>query len=124
MAERLNSMAYNEPPASNYSSPGFNPCSVSLDIRTPEELAAVNEFLLALGRDVSGLPNRSVAPSQSPTFPTENYFDPSNLSQLGLAGMPGIPSSFVDTPYHYSHRPVRSNQATLSGQYGDRKSVV
>jgi len=124
MAERLNSMAYNENPASNYSSPGFNPCSVSLDIRTPEELAAVNEFLLALGRDVSGLPNRPLSSSHSPTFPTENYFDPSNLSQLGLAGMPGIPSSFADASYngHYSHRgsyhTVRSNHATLPNQYG------
>jgi len=124
MAERLNSMSYNETPASNYSSPGFNPCSVSLDIRTPEELAAVNEFLLALGRDVSGLPNRPLPSSHSPTFPTENYFDPSNLSQLGLAGMPGIPSSFADASYngHYSHRgsyhSVRSNHAALPGQYG------
>ena len=31
----------------------FNPHSVHLDIRTPEELAAVNQFLVALGRDVA-----------------------------------------------------------------------
>lgn len=43
----------------------FNPRAVSLDIRTPKELAAVNEFLIALGRDVS-------------------------LKQPGLAGMPEI----------------------------------
>ena len=35
----------------------FNPTSVSLDIRTPEELQAVNAFLLALGiRDIASLP--------------------------------------------------------------------
>jgi len=31
----------------------FNPRSVSFDVRTPQELAAVNEFLITLGRDVA-----------------------------------------------------------------------
>ncbi|KAF9040390.1 hypothetical protein BDZ89DRAFT_919588, partial [Hymenopellis radicata] len=49
MAERLNHLAYSyqQNPAN------FNPRSVSLDIRTPEELAAVNEFLVTLGRNVA-----------------------------------------------------------------------
>lgn len=113
-------MAYNEIPASNYSS-GFNPCSVSLDIRTPEELAAVNEFLLVLGRDVSGVTTRSFP--ASPNFSTDSYFDPSNLSQLGLVGMPGIPSTMSDTPYNYSHRNSyhagRQSHASLPTQYGN-----
>lgn len=122
MAERLNSMASNEIPTGHYSS-GFNPCSVSVDIHTPEELAAINEFLLALGRDVSGLTNRPfAAPSPSSPFPTEAYFDPSNLSQLGLAGMPGIPSTFADVPYNThrgNYQGVRSNHATFPNQYGN-----
>ncbi|KAF8516695.1 hypothetical protein BU17DRAFT_50600, partial [Hysterangium stoloniferum] len=32
---------------------GFNPHQVALDIRTPEDLALVNSFLVALGRDVN-----------------------------------------------------------------------
>ncbi|KAJ3483376.1 hypothetical protein NLJ89_g12068 [Agrocybe chaxingu] len=85
MAERLNNIAYTQNGGSNSS---FNPRSVSLDIRTPEELAAVNEFLITLGRDVSG----SVRPSgtsshSSSNFSPENYFDPANLSQLGLSAM-------------------------------------
>ncbi|EEB96700.1 hypothetical protein MPER_04122, partial [Moniliophthora perniciosa FA553] len=55
MAERLNNLAY--PPhgnGGNNPTGTFNPRSVSLDIRTPEELAAVNQFLVTLGRDVSG----------------------------------------------------------------------
>ncbi|KAE9400553.1 hypothetical protein BT96DRAFT_992868 [Gymnopus androsaceus JB14] len=94
MAERLNSLAY------GHYAP-FNPRSVSLDIRTPEELAAVNEFLVTLGRDVSSsMPsnraghhgqNNSVNTPDS-TFSPESYFDPVSLSQLGLAGMPGLPN--------------------------------
>lgn len=83
MAERLNDIAYQQ--NNNVPQPiHFNPRSVSLDIRTPEELAAVNEFLVTLGRDVSGTNARP------PTLTTETYFDPVNLSQLGLTGMPGI----------------------------------
>ena len=93
MAERLNDIAYQQ---NNGAQPiHFNPRSVSLDIRTPEELAAVNEFLVTLGRDVSGANTR-------PTLTPETYFDPVNLSQLGLAGMPGIghtPNNFSETTY-------------------------
>ncbi|KII94164.1 hypothetical protein PLICRDRAFT_36400 [Plicaturopsis crispa FD-325 SS-3] len=41
------------PPRDAPAPANFNPRSVSLDIRTPEELAAVNEFLVTLGRDVA-----------------------------------------------------------------------
>ena len=93
MAERLNDIAYQQ--NNNVAQPiHFNPRSVSLDIRTPEELAAVNEFLVTLGRDVSGANAR-------PTLAPETYFDPVNLSQLGLAGMPGIGSTpnFSESTY-------------------------
>ena len=92
MAERLNNIAYQQ--TNNGAQPvHFNPRSVSLDIRTPEELAAVNEFLVTLGRDVS-------ATNARPTLTPESYFDPANLSQLGLTGMPGIgPTNFSETTY-------------------------
>ncbi|KAF9502430.1 hypothetical protein BDN71DRAFT_1459780 [Pleurotus eryngii] len=93
MAERLNNLAYAQHVA-NAHRQQFNPRSVSLDIRTPEELAAVNEFLLTLGRDVaSGSRYHS---SSSPTTSTgfsDSYFDASTLGQLGLTGMPGLPGS-------------------------------
>jgi hypothetical protein len=102
MAERLNNLAYAQS-GGHYSNADFNPRSVSLDIRTPEELAAVNDFLLTLGRDVSGIsPRQPVVPAQSNFSSPESYFDPSNLSQLGLTGMPGIPPSppsFSDHTY-------------------------
>lgn len=102
MAERLNNLVYAQS-GSHYSNSNFNPRSVSLDIRTPEELAAVNDFLLTLGRDVSGISARPpVVPAQSNFSSPESYFDPSNLSQLGLTGMPGIPPSppsFSDHTY-------------------------
>ncbi|KAF7290493.1 hypothetical protein MKEN_01496300 [Mycena kentingensis (nom. inval.)] len=84
--ERLNHMSYSF--HNTGGAPRFNPRSVSLDIRTPEELAAVNDFLITLGRDVSDVPRGS------PSFPPgESFFDPVSLGQLGLANMPGIPGS-------------------------------
>lgn len=127
MAERLNSLAYQQNaghhsiPNNNNSSP-FNPRSVSVDIRTPEELAAVNQFLVALGRDVSGSGR-----SQANFSPTDNYFDPSNLSQLGLTGMPGMPPTGSPYPDQYhqpsytgypSSRSHSSMQYSGSGMYG------
>ncbi|TEB38964.1 hypothetical protein FA13DRAFT_1785234 [Coprinellus micaceus] len=91
------------------------------DIRTPEELAAVNEFLLTLGRDVASsirpLPVNNPPPPPSSGGLSDSYFDPASLSQLGLAGMPGLPgggSSFQDN--HYSSKPPLRKWAT--GHYG------
>ncbi|KAJ7613936.1 hypothetical protein FB45DRAFT_874123 [Roridomyces roridus] len=75
MAERLHSYRHEPTP--------LNPRSVSLDIRTPEELAAVQDFLTTRGRDISDTSGGS-------SFFRESYFDPVNLSQLGLAGMPAV----------------------------------
>ncbi|TFK30852.1 hypothetical protein FA15DRAFT_751847 [Coprinopsis marcescibilis] len=136
MAERLETLAFSQQHGANsvsYPSNGsFNPRQVSLDIRTPEELAAVNEFLIALGRDVSGsVRHHSSSHSNSShnNGLNENYFDASNLSQLGLAGMPGVPSTGGSNYHdgHYStgpnsfpghgYPPSRSNHAQISGQY-------
>ncbi|KAG7452412.1 uncharacterized protein BT62DRAFT_302372 [Guyanagaster necrorhizus] len=90
MADRLSFVEHN-----------FNPRSVSVEIRSPEELAAVNEFLVTLGRNVAGRPHPpSVAAASFP--PAPDYFDPVALSQLGLAGMPGMPPSHA----HYSPEPA------------------
>jgi hypothetical protein len=97
MAERLNNITYQQS-NSGAQTVNFNPRSVSLDIRTPEELAAVNEFLVALGRDVCGTNAR-------PSFAPETYFDPVHLSQLGLTDMPGIgpTSHFSESTYPNNH---------------------
>ncbi|THV07605.1 hypothetical protein K435DRAFT_741949, partial [Dendrothele bispora CBS 962.96] len=110
MAERLNNLAYAHAiHAAGGHNNHFNPRSVSLDIRTPEELAAVNEFLLTLGRDVSSTmrPNQGHSHGHSASlgsFPAD-YFDAVNLSQLGLTGMPGMPTaddlaSYTGTSYN------------------------
>ncbi|PBK73297.1 hypothetical protein ARMSODRAFT_952315 [Armillaria solidipes] len=81
----------------------FNPRSVSVEIRSLEEFVAVKEFLDTLGRNVSGRPQQKSAPSAAAAaaFPPD-YFDPVSLSQLGLAGMPGMPPSHT----HYSPEPA------------------
>ncbi|KAH7107048.1 hypothetical protein BKA62DRAFT_631981 [Auriculariales sp. MPI-PUGE-AT-0066] len=75
--------------------PSFNPRSVSLDIRTPEELAAVNSFLISLGRDVTVQASAAAAAAaaahhhqQAPQ--PSSYFDTAALIRMGLAGLPGI----------------------------------
>ncbi|KAJ7170106.1 hypothetical protein C8R46DRAFT_1350008 [Mycena filopes] len=130
--ERINHMSYSQ----SHHGAGFNPRSVSLDIRTPEELAAVNDFLLTLGRDVADSGPRAHHGSGF----SESYFDPVSLSQLGLAGMPGMPASgppplqhdHADHQYsnssqhHYSSTPYSSARSTghhpsvqSGGQYGN-----
>lgn len=144
MAERLNALAYAHhmsdaanPASANYD-PNFNPRSVSFDVRTPQELAAVNEFLITLGRDVAaGNPRRRHPPAQasgmsqaSDGFPsqTPSYFDAAGLSQLGLSGMPGMPGSgatYSDTglpsgsgSMHYPQsQPYRDPSSTHGSQF-------
>ncbi|KAF5388607.1 hypothetical protein D9757_004601 [Collybiopsis confluens] len=124
MAERLNTLTYGHPQAN----PSFNPRSVSLDIRTPEELAAVNEFLVTLGRDVSSSisssrPGHHSVHASSAGFSSESYFDPVALSQLGLTGMPGLPTpdDFAPAPSVYAgNSPTNthlSQRSTSSAMY-------
>ncbi|KAG2159632.1 uncharacterized protein EDB93DRAFT_1073496 [Suillus bovinus] len=106
MVERLNNLAYAQDDA-QYDE--FNPRSVSFDVRTPEELAAVNEFLVALGRDVTA--NNRASQDLSGRFSPTTYFDADSLSQLGLAGMPGLlgpgtaynhDAAYVQTAHQYA----------------------
>ncbi|RXW22583.1 hypothetical protein EST38_g3291 [Candolleomyces aberdarensis] len=120
MAERLDTLAYAQQHSNNsppYSSNTFNPRSVSLDIRTPEELAAVNEFLLTLGRDVSSniRPLPVSHSNNSNSSLADHYFDATHLSQLGLAGMPGLAGG---SGYPRSHPVVQT------GQYGGMYSGI
>lgn len=147
MAARLSNLAYQQslssatnggpPPGSH--GPQFPPRSISFDIRTPEELAAVNEFLITLGRDVSG-PGAQSRHQHSQSVPhvsmnEASFFDPANLAQLGLAGMPGVPSApgpgsgasyhgesgFIPNEFahHGSPYPNRSSQQSVqSVQFG------
>lgn len=106
MAERLTSLAY----ANSSANVNFNPRSVSLDIRSPEELAAVNNFLLTLGRDVVSV--HESRPSSN-TQAYSSYFDYEQLSHLGLTGMPGIPTSGTT-----SHSP--STYTNAGGQHSSQ----
>lgn len=102
MAERLSNLAHAQSMSSQSLSsataahqPGFNPRSISFDIRSPEELAAVNDFLITLGRNVTGPaggPMSRQAQNSAEYQAPQSYFDAQGLRQLGLAGMPGIPS--------------------------------
>ncbi|KAJ7631187.1 hypothetical protein FB45DRAFT_917781 [Roridomyces roridus] len=102
-------------------SPSYDPrmAELSLDIRTPEELAAVNDFLITLGRDVSDTGRHH---SGGSGFSGESYFDPVSLSQLGLAGMPGMPPNvpIEGAPYPNSAQiPFYSTSSrSTHGQYG------
>ncbi|KAG1760354.1 hypothetical protein EDD22DRAFT_1043907 [Suillus occidentalis] len=105
MVERLNNLAYAQDGA-HYDE--FNPRSVSFDVRTPEELAAVNEFLVTLGRDVT---NNRASQDLSGRFSPTSYFDADSLTQLGLVGMPGLlgpgtayahDAAYTQTPHQYA----------------------
>ena len=120
----------------------FNPRQISLDIRTPEELAAVNEFLIQLGRNVTsnGLPSSHQPPSSSsrqqqhpltPEFTPHSadspstYFDSVGLTQLGIANMPGIASlssSFGSTSSDYQSGGYSPPHRPGSGRSGDYAS--
>lgn len=123
MADRLNHLAYNHPPAgTGHHVSNFNPRSVSLDIRTPEELAAVNEFLVTLGRDVAGVrQHHQSANPNSGGYSPDTYFDSVSFSQLGIAGMPGL--SPVNTTFtNESQYPTPPNPPYTASYHGTRSS--
>jgi len=96
----------------------FNPRSVSLDIRTPEELAAVNSFLISLGRDVTVTASAPAPPSHHPPPPTQHpasYFDTASLIRMGLGGLPGIETAAAAGMSHlYNTQPTYSTGAAPS----------
>ena len=118
--------------AGSSSNGNFSPRSVSLDIRSPEELAAVNQFLLTLGRDVTSVhESRSSSTSNSQSY--SHYFDYTELGQLGLTGMPGISmpntsnsqNTYQSSSSQYcSHSPPYSSNASarVGQQYASGNS--
>jgi hypothetical protein len=125
MAERLNNLYSHDSQNHN-----FNPRSVSFDIRTPEELAAVNDFLLTLGRDVSGAGGRQSQPQSTHNGPSglspDTYFDAASLTHLGLTGMPGIPSSspsYAPDNTYSGHGTQYTNNNTYSMPRSNHASV-
>lgn len=119
MADRLTTLAYADVTGSDSGSI-FNPRSVSLDIRTPEELAAVNQFLLTLGRDVTTL-HEARPSSSSQAF--SHYFDYDELNQLGLTGMPGIATSNTTSHGHGSYTSSGGQYSSQTSLYGSNTGV-
>ena len=106
---------------------GFNPRSVSFDIRSPEELAAVNEFLITLGRDVTG-PNVPRSMHDHPEYSSspQSYFDPVGLAQLGIAGMPGVPNAPGSGASYHGDSGYASSQGLVNAlpqMYPSRSTV-
>ncbi|KAJ3571392.1 hypothetical protein NP233_g3778 [Leucocoprinus birnbaumii] len=120
MAERLDDIAYSQ--HGQVGNHNFNPRSVSLDIRTPEELAAVNEFLVTLGRDVSATRQSVHSPNPHSSL-SPNYFDAANLSQLGSASVSGsypnvYPALEASIKYNGNYNPSRRSAQQYQGSYG------
>lgn len=76
------------------------------EIRTEADLALFNQFMVSLGREATSgaLPMEQASSASassarnslspvSENSPIEDLFNPSELASLGLAGMPGIPTS-------------------------------
>jgi hypothetical protein len=119
MADRLTSLAYTDV-AGSASNSTFSPRSVSLDIRSPEELEAVNHFLLTLGRDVASVQESR---SSSNGQPYSHYFDYGELSQLGLTGMPGISMSNTTTNNQNNYSGPSSQYSSHTPFYAPTTSV-
>ena len=107
--------------------PAFNPRSVSFDIHTPEELAAVNEFLITLGRDVTTTTRVHSNPPRHPAREFDNhsaqsYFNAAGLNELGLAGMPGIMNSAAGSGASFSDAAMYSTSVAGFPHYPSRSS--
>ena len=119
MADRLTSLACAD--VSGSASNGtFSPRSVSVDIRSPEELAAVNQFLLTLGRDVTSVQDSR---SSSNGQPYSHYFDYGELGQLGLTGMPGISMSNITSNSQNTYSNPSSQYSSHAPFYSSNASV-
>lgn len=100
------------------------------EIRTEQDLAMFNQFMVSLGREAAGgMPGHdsgssisssrnSLSPlSAAENSPIEDLFNPSELASLGLAGMPGIPAS---TPSPNGSVSLGSLYPSLDGMDGGR----
>lgn len=89
------------------------------NIRSEQELADFNQFMLSLGKDAAGASHSnskhlnhgqsgtndhyspfSTDSSNSDALAHSELFDPNTLAQLGLSGMPGIPTNNHNQPGH------------------------
>jgi len=138
MVERLSNLAYLSNAISSHQShgngggggyshpPSFNPRSVSFDVHTPEELAAVNEFLITLGREVTTTtrvhnPQQSRPPARDfDNHPSHSYFNAAGLNELGLTGMPGIMNSAAGSGASFSDAAMYSTSANGFPPYPSR----
>jgi hypothetical protein len=118
MADRLTSLACTD--VTSTSNGTFSPRSVSLDIRSQEELEAVNQFLLTLGRDVTSVQESR---SSSNNQPYSHYFDYGELSQLGLSGMPGISISNTTTNNQNNYSNPSSQYSSHTAFYAPNSNV-
>jgi hypothetical protein len=100
MAERLNNLAQSQLSVPQHSYSDFYPRAASLSVSSADDLAAVNEFLVTLGREVSVGGHRPHSTHQS--YAQDNFFDTESLSALGLSGMPGISVSHYPNDLAYS----------------------
>ncbi|CAK9785515.1 hypothetical protein CC85DRAFT_276418 [Cutaneotrichosporon oleaginosum] len=113
----------------NGQAPSVPPIQIP-EIRTEQDLAMFNQFMVSLGREAAGgMPGHdsnsshsssrnSLSPlSAAENSPIEDLFNPSELASLGLAGMPGIPTS---TPSPNGSVSLGSLYPSLDGIDGGR----
>ncbi|KAF7358890.1 hypothetical protein MSAN_01229300 [Mycena sanguinolenta] len=118
MAERLDRLNHISAYSHHGYSYGFNPRPVPLDIRTPEELAAVNGFLVTLGREVSDAGPR--LPQSSTKSASSSKFDP--VSMPGMLLPPANhPHPYVDGS-HGTHHSVQPPYAASSSSRSPKPS--
>ncbi|KAF8578999.1 hypothetical protein K439DRAFT_428781 [Ramaria rubella] len=129
--------------STSHSQHSFNPQQISVDIRTPEELAVVNSFLVALGRDVAAGENTGGGAGADVGSGAGGnnagggrgggggsgcggggggvFFDPASLAQLGLAGMPGIGWGPSTSPSYTHHSHPSTHHSAARRKCGERR---
>lgn len=103
---QMSAFSYPSLPNIHLQTPSGVPPMPIPDIRTEADLALFNQFMVSLGREATALPMESSLSSNTSTSasrnslsplsensPIEDLFNPSELASLGLAGMPGIPTT-------------------------------
>lgn len=113
--------------ALNGSAFGGGPSSGLPDIKSTNDLAVFNKFMLSLGENAQG---------QSHANGTTSLFDATTLAQLGLTGMPGMPGSATsndfespaptkyESPSMYHASPTEPVHRHRSSSHGSHTSSV